>query len=105
MFRLALTLQIVHLLYNQVATLVDLFPFNGVRFYSMRERFAEAGVNFALMAVAPVGFILRVPVLMEAGVASCFVLFGGECATWWSPYYLGPRRNGWRFTRVFIARR
>jgi hypothetical protein len=90
MLHLAITLQIVHLLYNQVATLFDLFPFNGVRFYSWRERLAEAGVNFAIMAFPLVGFILHVPLLMEAGVMCFFVLLGGECATWWIPYFFGP---------------
>ena len=90
MFHLALTLQIAHLLYNLVATLVDLFPFNGVRFYSMRERLAEAGVNFAIMALPPIGFYLRSPFLMEAGLVCLFVLLAGECSTWWIPYFFGP---------------
>jgi hypothetical protein len=81
MLILAITLQILHAVYNQVATLVDLFPFNGVRFYSMRERLAEAGVNFAIMALPPIGFSLRSPFLMEVGVVCLFVLLAGECAT------------------------
>jgi len=94
MLTFAVTLQIVLLLYHQVTTLFDLFPFNGVRFYSRRETFMEAGANLVPMALAMTGFIWHVSVLMKFGVVYYFILFAVECATWWMPYFLGPSPKG-----------
>jgi len=85
----ALALQLVHLVYHQVTTLFDFFPFNGVRFSSRREQHIESAVNLVLMGFPPLGFMLRVPFLMELGVVCYFVTLGGECATWWAPYFFG----------------
>jgi hypothetical protein len=90
MARLAITLQILLVLYHQASTLFDFFPFNGVRFASRREKIAEASVNLVLMSLPPIGFILRAPLLMKFGLVYYFILFGIECATWWAPYFLGP---------------
>ena len=90
MLPLAITLQVLLVLYHQATTLFDFFPFNGVRFYSRREKLAEAAVNFVLMSLPPIGFILRVPLLMKFALVYYFILFGVECATWWAPYFLGP---------------
>jgi hypothetical protein len=87
-------LQIALLLYHQVTTLFDFFPFNGVRFYSRKETFMEAGVNLVLMSLPVVGFIGHMPFLMKYGVVYYFVLFSVECATWWAPYFLGPSPKG-----------
>jgi hypothetical protein len=89
MLRLAIILQIVHLLYNQVATLFDFFPFNGVRFYSRRERLAEAAVNGVIMSLPVIGYLSRIPFLMEVGLMALSVLLFGEVATWWIPYFFG----------------
>ena len=86
---IALILQILLLVYHQVTTWFDFFPFNGARFYPHRERLAEAGSNLVMMILPPIGFFLRVPALMEYGVIYYFVLFSVECATWWGPYFFG----------------
>jgi len=90
MARLAITLQIILVMYHQATTLFDFFPFNGVRFTSRGEKIAEAAVNLVLMSLPPIGFILRAPLLMKFGLVYYFILFGIECATWWAPYFLGP---------------
>jgi hypothetical protein len=41
------------------------------------------------MAMAPLGFIFRVPALMRSGMACYFVLLAAEFATWWIPYFFG----------------
>ena len=94
MIRFAIILQIALLLYHQVTTLFDFFPFNGVRFYSRRETFMEAGVNLVLMSLPLIGFIWHVSFLMKCGVVYYFILFSIECATWWAPYFLGPSPKG-----------
>src|SRR5260370_20235931 len=90
MLAFAITLQIILVLYHQATTLFDFFPFNGARFYSRREKLAEAAVNLVLMSVPPIGFILRVPLLMKFGLVYYFTLFGVECATWSAPSFFGP---------------
>lgn len=89
MLRLALILQVVHLLYNQIATLIDLFPFNGVRFYSRKERLTEAAVNGVIMIFPVLAYGSGNQLLMEMGLLCLVVLFLGEIATWWIPYFFG----------------
>lgn len=86
---LALCFQATLLLYHQATTWLDLFPFNGVRFYSRGETIAEAGGNLVLMGLPLVGRLLDSPALLKYGVVYYFVLFAIECATWWGPYFLG----------------
>jgi hypothetical protein len=76
--------------YHQVTTLLDLFPFNGARNYSWKERLAECGVNGALMALPPIGFGLHIQGLMIFGVVYYFVLFAIELIIWWVPYLTAP---------------
>jgi hypothetical protein len=87
--------QLALLLYHQVTTLLDLFPFNGARNYSHRERFAEAGINALLMSLAPIGFHFRIRGLMLFGVVYYFVLFAAELVIWWIPYFTVPSGR-WR---------
>jgi hypothetical protein len=89
MLILAIALQLAVLFFHQVTTIFDLFPFNGARFSARRERFLEAGFNGALMAPGPLGFILGISSLMRFGTAFYFILFVGELATWWVPYFFG----------------
>ncbi|HLN29234.1 MAG TPA: hypothetical protein VK395_15910 [Gemmataceae bacterium] len=86
----AVICQLVLLIYHQITTFVDLYPFNGARNYSARERLAEMGVNAALMSLAPIGFTLNLHGLMLFGVIYYFVLFGVEIVIWWIPYFTVP---------------
>ncbi len=86
----AIVLQVVVLVYHQVTTLFDLYPFNGIRGSSPRERLTEAGVNFAFMAFPLVAFILRWPGMMQGGLYTYFFVALGWCATWPIPYFFGP---------------
>lgn len=97
----ALLVQLGLLIYHQVTTWFDLFPFNGVRYTKFAERRVEALVNFLLMSLAPIGFALRYAPLMKFGVVYYFVLFAIECATWWAPYAFGASKH-WQdvYTRV-----
>ena len=92
---LALACQIVLLIYHQVTTLVDLHRFNGVRYTQRRERYAEAGVNFVLMGLAPVGYALHNHGLMLYGAIYYVVLFAIEIVIWWIPYFTWPA-GAWR---------
>jgi hypothetical protein len=91
----AILCQLVLVVYHQVTTLVDLFPFNGARSYTGRERIAEAGVNAILMSFAPIGFIFRIQGMMLFGVCYYFALFAAELIIWWIPYLTVPAGR-WR---------
>ena len=90
MIRIAIFCQIVLLVYHQLTTNFDFFPFNGARNYSVREKLAEAGSNFVFMILAPIGFGLHIRGLMIYGVTYYFVLFAAELIIWRIPYFLVP---------------
>jgi hypothetical protein len=87
--------QVVLLGYHQATTLLDLHPFNGARNYSGKEKLMEAGVNGALMSLAPVGFVFQIQPLMVFGAVYYFVLFAAELIIWWVPYLTVPSGR-WR---------
>jgi hypothetical protein len=82
--------QVFLLVYHQVTTLVDLHPFNGVRHYTWKERLAEAGLNFVLMSLGPIGFAFHVRGLMIFGVIYYYFLFSVEIIIWWVLYLTEP---------------
>jgi hypothetical protein len=55
----------------------------------------EAIVNFVLMSLGPIGFVLGYGPLVKFGAVYYFVLFAIECATWWVPYLFGASEQ-WR---------
>jgi len=65
---LAFLAQLCLLIYHQVTTWFDLWPFNGVRFTKSKERIIEAIVNLLLMCLAPIGFAVRNEALMKFGL-------------------------------------
>jgi hypothetical protein len=93
--RVAVLCQLLLFAYHQTTTLVDLYPFNGVRNSSQRERFIEAGINALLMCLAPIGFIFGIRSLMLYGVVYYFVLLLFELIIWWVPYFTRPEGR-WR---------
>lgn len=87
--------QVALLIFHQVTTIFDFHPFNGVRYYSNKEKLVEAGSNGLLMSVAPIGFGLHIKALMSFGVVYYFVLFAIELLIWWVPYFTVPSGQ-WR---------
>jgi hypothetical protein len=49
-------IQLILLVYHQITTWFDFYPFDGVRNYSRKEKIAEACSNALLMSLAPIGF-------------------------------------------------
>jgi|HubBroStandDraft_4_1064222.scaffolds.fasta_scaffold426276_1 hypothetical protein len=95
MMFLALVCQIALLAFHQITTFVDFLPFNGARFYSVRERLVEMSVNAILMTLAPIGYVFQIQGLIIYGVIYYFVLFTVEVAVWWIPYFTVPHGK-WR---------
>ena len=67
MIQFALICQLILLVYHQVTTWFDFFPFNGSRNYTKKEKTAEAISNLVLMGLAPIGFAFHIRGLMGFG--------------------------------------
>jgi hypothetical protein len=81
------------IVYHQVMTLVDLFPFNNIRGASRRERMTEALVNGPVMSIPLALLVLSGALLapwlaLIAGAVETVILLGG-LALWWLPYLAG----------------
>jgi hypothetical protein len=90
MLQIAIISQLVLLIYHQITTFFDFFPFNGARNYTNKEKLAEGGSNGVLMLLAPIGFCFHIRGLMTYGVIYYFVLFAVELIIWWIPYFAAP---------------
>jgi hypothetical protein len=101
MLKLAIAAQLLLLSYHQITTLIDLHPFNGVRHFARKEKMVEAGVNFVLMGLPPLGFAFNITGLMTFGVIYYFCLFFIELIIWWVPYFTVPA-GGWRNIYNFL---
>lgn len=86
-------IQLGLLLYHQVTTLFDFYPFNGSRHYPAKVKWAEAAVNGVLMSLPPIGFGFHVKGLMVFGVIYYLLLLLAELIIWWIPYFTLP--SGW----------
>ena len=95
MFTLTLVSQTLLLLFHQATTLFDLYPFNNVRPYTLKERLVECCVNGILMAAPVLGFALQLKWLMAASLVIYPVLLIGEYLSWWRPYFFGAS-EGWQ---------
>ena len=87
--------QVLLVVYHQVMTLIDFFPFNGSRNYTRTEKLLECVVNGALMLLPPIGFAFHIRALRSFGVVYYFVLFIIELLIWWVPYLTVPSGR-WR---------
>jgi hypothetical protein len=64
---------------------------------------AEAGVNFILMSLSPIGFGFHVQGLMIFGVIYYPVLFAIELIIWWIPYLSTPTGRWRNFYNWLLA--
>ena len=101
MIHIAIICQIVLLVYHQLTTHFDFFPFNGARQYSAKEKLAEGGSNLILMILAPIGFGFHIRGLMIYGVIYYFFLLAAELIIWWIPYFTIPS-GSWRGIYNFL---
>lgn len=98
----AIIFQVTLLLFHQVTTLFDFYPFNNVRPYTFKERLTECCVNGIIMAFPAAGFCLQVDWISTASLDIYPVLLLGEYRNWWRHYFFGPT-DGWQqtYNRLF----
>ena len=81
---IAVPLVIVIEIYYAVTTLFDLTPFNGAKYFSLKERITEWVVNSIIFALPLLPFIF--PSAWPAGVIAYGFLLVGEYLSWWQGY-------------------
>lgn len=84
-----LAIQIVTLLYHQVTTLFDFFPFNGIRYYTVKERRKEALINGITMLIPIFLTLTNKPIFIGIGAVIWMLVVVGAFLNWWLPYTTG----------------
>jgi hypothetical protein len=93
MYFFALSLPVLALVYHQLTTNLDLFPFNNVRDSTPAERLKE-GLSSGIIMLLPIIFIILAGlfhsnVLGYIAAGWGFFIFIGASLTWWPPYFFG----------------
>jgi hypothetical protein len=101
---LLLTFQIILLVYHQIITWLDFFPFNNPQQYKLSERTVESllhGIPFALSAIAVVKDWENI---QNVTFMFYFAILGVGIMTWWIPYLAGPGRR-WKeqYSKMFSS--
>jgi hypothetical protein len=98
---LIVLIQVALLVYHQVTTLFDFYPFNGSRHYPLKVKLAELSVNGVLMSLPPIGFAFHLQGLMIFGLIYYSFLLFAELIIWWIPYFTAPSGR-WRRPYNFL---
>ena len=94
MYTIALILNIIQLIYHQVTTNFDFYPFNNVRRYTARQRFKEASIHGGLMFFSIIAMLLNNKILISMATIYLGLLLIGEYLSWWRHYFFMPT-NEW----------
>lgn len=89
MWLLVLIIQIIHLLYHQITTNFDFFPFNNIKNYTHKQRIIESFVNAITMGFPVVATLLNNKNLIATSVIVLGITLLIEFFTWWYPYFWG----------------
>ena len=89
MYFITLVTQLLLVAYHLATTLFDLYPFNNVRDYSVKERLTECLINGITMIMPFIGFYFHVAWMMMAAIIIYPALLIAEYFNWWQPYLFG----------------
>jgi hypothetical protein len=89
MYFITLVTQLLLVAYHQATTLFDLYPFNNVRDYTVKERLTECLINGITMIMPFIGFYFHVAWMMMAAIIIYPALLIAEYFNWWQPYLFG----------------
>jgi hypothetical protein len=94
--------QLLLLAYHQATTFFDLYPFNNVRDYTVKERLTECLINGITMMAPFIGFYLHIEWMMTASLIIYPALLIAEYFNWWKPYFFGASET-WQkiYDRLF----
>lgn len=89
LFRWAVTLQVLLLIYFESITLVNLYPWNDLSNYTFKEKVIEATTNGIVITLALGLFFTQIKGLMILSVMIWFVFLLMQLLVWWMPYVTG----------------
>ncbi|MBS1988095.1 hypothetical protein JST56_03805 [Candidatus Dependentiae bacterium] len=90
LWRLALFFQVFHLVYHQVTTIFDLYPFNNIKSYTRKQQLLECGSCAFAMGIPIFATLFGGKIMAGVSVVLFILLLMGEYFTWWKPYFFGP---------------
>jgi hypothetical protein len=85
---LAIAFVILIEIYYAATTLFDVSPFNGAKYFTVKERLTEWVQNTIIFGLPFLRFIF--PAAREAGVIAYGILLIGEYVSWWHGYFFKP---------------
>lgn len=88
---IALFLQVIHLLYHQITTLFDLYPFNNIRSYTRKQQLIECVSCGITMGFPVIVTLFGGKILVGSALVCLGLLLIGEFLSWWQHYFFGPR--------------
>src|SRR5699024_8948780 len=88
-FLWAVFLQVLLLIYFELTTLINLYPWNDLSKYSYQERLLEATINGIIIVIGIILFVTKVKWLMVISVVLWFAFLFMQLLTWWMPYLTG----------------
>lgn len=88
-FKWAVILQLLLLLYFEAITLLNLYPWNDLSKYTFKEKVIEATVNGAIIIFNAGLFTTKVKWLMMISIVFWFLFLLMQLLTWWMPYVTG----------------
>ncbi len=91
LYLFAIVLTNLHLIYHQVTTRIDLFPFNNVREYTRKEQLTEAAIHFFSMGFPVLALLCDCKIMALVAAVELGLMFAGEIYTWWTAYFFGAR--------------
>jgi|SRR5690625_3492233 len=92
-FMWAVVLQIILLLYVEITTLVNLYPWNDLAKYTNKEKMLEATVNGLTILLGIVLFVSGIKWLMIVSVIFWLIFLLMQLLNWWMPYLTGKHLN------------
>lgn len=89
LFKWAVILQIVLLVYFVITTVLPLYPWNDLTPYSAAEKWTEAGVNGGLILLNLTLFLSKAKWLMLISILFWGAFLLMQLIIWWMPYLTG----------------
>jgi len=85
----AISFQVFLFIYFEITTLVNLYPWNDLAKYSLREKVTEAIVNGMIIIIGIGLFLTKIKGLMIFSVIIWLIYLLMQLLTWWMPYLTG----------------
>ena len=102
MYKPALVFNMLHLGYFLLTTNINLFPFNNIKSFTLKQRLLEGAIHDTLMLYSVIALLVNNKVMILIAVCYLGFLLIGEYLSWWQYYLFGPTEK-WKtfYDKVF----